>query len=165
MILSNVEIVRCLNDGAFSIKPLAGTDPTQAPFNTTAVDLRLGNEVLVPDESSPVQLDLRKSGIAQFWATHSKAHQITQQQPYSLVPRKLVLARTLETVSFPINPSGICYSARVEGKSSLARCGILIHFTAPTIHAGFTGSITLEIINFGAYDFCLSLKCLYANSS
>lgn len=155
MILSNVEIVRCLTDGAFSIYPLLRMDPTQAPFNTSAVDLRLGNEILEPDESSPVQLDLRKPGIAQFWAKQSTSHQITEHQPYSLVPRKLVLARTFETVSFPLNSSGICYSARVEGKSSLARCGILVHFTAPTIHAGYSGSITLEIINFGAYDFLL----------
>jgi dCTP deaminase len=37
----------------------------------------------------------------------------------------------------------------VEGKSSYARCGLLVHFTAPTIHAGFSGTITLELINFG----------------
>jgi dCTP deaminase len=44
----------------------------------------------------------------------------------------------------------------VEGKSSLARCGILIHFTAPTIHAGFNGTITLEIINLGPVRFLLT---------
>lgn len=155
MILSNVEIVRCLKEAAFSITPLLGSDPTQAPFNTSAVDLRLGDEILVPEESAPVQLDLRKPGIAQFWAKHSVAHKITESRPFSLVPRKLILARTLESVSFPLNSSGICYGARVEGRSSLARCGILVHFTAPTIHAGFSGSITLEIINFGSHDFLL----------
>jgi len=155
VILSNVEIVRCLSEAAFSITPIPGTDPTQPPFNTSAVDLRLGDEILVPDKSAPIQLDLRKPGIAQFWAKHSVQHKITEAQPYSLVPEKLVLARTLESVSFPLNSTGICYSARVEGRSSLARCGILVHFTAPTIHAGFSGSITLEIINFGAHDFLL----------
>lgn len=77
MILSNVEIIRCLESGAFSISPLAGTDPTQSPFNTSAVDLRLGDEILVPDESTPVQLDLRQSGIAQFWAKHSVSDSLT----------------------------------------------------------------------------------------
>jgi dCTP deaminase len=156
MILSNVEILRCLDAGLFSIQPLAGSDPTQSPFNTSAVDLRLGNEILVPQESAPIQLDLRKSGIAQFWAMHSKAHTITEAQPFSLTPRKLVLATTLEKVDFPLNSEGGCFSARVEGRSSLARCGILVHFTAPTIHAGFAGPITLEIINLGAHDFLLS---------
>lgn len=62
MILSNVEIVRCLNDGEFSIENIEGTDPTKSPFNTSAVDLRLGSEILVPDGTAPVQLDLRGSG-------------------------------------------------------------------------------------------------------
>jgi len=156
MVLSNVEIIRCLNARLFSITPLAGKDPTQSPFNTSAVDLRLGDEILVPDESAPIQLDLRKPGIAQFWARHSKAHTITDAQPYSLKPNKLILAKTLESVDFLLNSSGECFSACVEGRSSLARCGILVHFTAPTIHAGFAGTITLEMINLGAHDFLLT---------
>ena len=97
MILSNVEIVRCLDEGLFSIRPLAGNDPTQSPFNTSAVDLRLGNEILVPNkQQAPIQLDLRKSGIAQFWANHSKSLIITEEQPFSLRPNQLILAKTLE---------------------------------------------------------------------
>jgi dCTP deaminase len=37
----------------------------------------------------------------------------------------------------------------VEGKSSLARLGLAIHVTAPTIHGGFSGNIQLEVINYG----------------
>lgn len=157
MILSNVEIVRCLEQGLFTIEPLSGIDPTQSPFNTSAVDLRLGSELLIPDNHAPVQLDLRKPGIAQFWAQNSKPFTITGKQPYSLAPQEFVLARTMEYVDFPLNPNedGVCYSARVEGRSSLARCGILVHFTAPTIHAGFSGSITLEMINLGPHEFLL----------
>lgn len=155
MILSNVEIVRCLEQRLFSISPLENRDPTKPPFNTSAIDLRLGDEILVPDEEAPVQLDLRKGGIAKYWASHSRTHKITVEQPYSLTPRKLLLAQTFEKVDFPLNSEGNCYSARVEGRSSLARCGILIHFTAPTIHAGFAGTITLEIINLGTHDFLL----------
>jgi dCTP deaminase len=40
-------------------------------------------------------------------------------------------------------------AARVEGKSGLARLGLAIHVTAPTIHAGFVGTIQLEMINHG----------------
>ena len=36
-----------------------------------------------------------------------------------------------------------------------ARCGLLVHFTAPTIHAGFKGTITLEMINPGPYSIVL----------
>jgi dCTP deaminase len=48
-----------------------------------------------------------------------------------------------------------CLAARVEGRSSYARCGLLIHFTAPTIHAGFAGTITLELLNFGPVPISL----------
>jgi dCTP deaminase len=41
-------------------------------------------------------------------------------------------------------------AARVEGKSSLARLGLVVHMTAPTIHAGFEGRIRLEMMNYGA---------------
>ena len=78
-----------------------------------------------------------------------------QPQGYVLdTPNRLVLGITRETVKLPlpydIDPavSG-CLAARVEGKSSLARLGLLVHFTAPTIHAGFEGHITLEIMNLG----------------
>ncbi len=46
-------------------------------------------------------------------------------------------------------------AARVEGRSSFARCGLLVHFTAPTIHAGFNGRITLELINLGSIPILL----------
>src|SRR2546423_9049816 len=46
-------------------------------------------------------------------------------------------------------------AARIEGKSSFARCGLLIHFTAPTVHAGWDGPLALEMINLGAAGICL----------
>ena len=156
MILSNTEILSAIKQSAIQISPLAGEDPSQPPFNTSAIDLRLGNEVVVPKADTPVQLDLRRSGIAKFLNDHSEKKTITEDQPYSLRKNILVLGQTLERVAFPIHEDGTCYSARVEGKSSVARCGILVHFTAPTIHTGFEGHITLEIINLGPVDFLLT---------
>ncbi len=67
--------------------------------------------------------------------------------PVSLDPNQFVLAQTIERANLPINPGRPTFAARVEGKSSRARLGMLVHFTAPTIHSGFNGKITLEIIN------------------
>lgn len=156
MILSNIQIRNCLQDGRFSISDLPpALDPGSPPFNTSAIDLRLASEVLVPRTRDPVALDLRRGGIAQFLTSQSDRYTITDNQPYALKQNQLVLAKTMERVDFPIRDEGTNYSARVEGKSSLARCGILVHFTAPTIHAGFNGTITLEIINLGPFDFLL----------
>lgn len=44
----------------------------------------------------------------------------------------------------------------MEGKSTLARLGFVVHMTAPTIHCGFRGSIVLEIYNFGMYPIRLT---------
>lgn len=155
MILSNVEIASALSRGDLVIDPSPDiSDPACAPFNTTSIDLRLGDVVSVPRHGA-VTMSPAKGGIAKYLASNSENFKITRQQPYKLEPNQFVLARTKEIVSFPLRDGQQCYSARVEGKSSLARCGILIHFTAPTIHAGFRGSITLEIINLGVNDFQL----------
>jgi dCTP deaminase len=155
MILSNIEILKGIQVKSFSISKLAGTDPAKSPFNTSAVDLTLSSEIVVPKFEVPIKLDLRKSGIAKLLSQNSKSVIITEDQPYALKNGQLVLGKTCESVSFPLTGGEYCYSARVEGRSSIARCGVLVHFTAPTIHAGFEGTITLEIINLGCADFLL----------
>lgn len=50
------------------------------------------------------------------------------------------------------HPELICF---VNAKSTRARTGLLVHFTAPTIHAGWDGNITLEIGNLGPFTFVL----------
>lgn len=65
---------------------------------------------------------------------------------FVIEPQDFILGWTEEAVDLP-NTSRL--AARVEGKSSLARLGIGIHITAPTIHAGFNGTIQLEIYNHG----------------
>jgi dCTP deaminase len=81
---------------------------------------------------------------------------LTDDQPLVLAPHRFILGRTHERVCLPLQVDGEkSLAARVEGKSSYARCGLLVHFTAPTIHAGFDGTITLEIMNLGPYSIVL----------
>jgi dCTP deaminase len=166
VILSNVEIVEALKKGLFSIDPQPPGDPSAPPFNTSALDLRLGNEINVPKTGgSQIQLDLRKGGIARFLADHCEVRHIDDDQPYSLRYGRFVLASTHERVAFPLDPPAEpILAARVAGKSSLARCGLLVHFTAPTIHAGFSGHITLEMINLGPADILLTPGSSFASS-
>lgn len=71
-----------------------------------------------------------------------------------LKPRGFLLWQTREAVGTPEeDPRLICF---INGKSSPARSGILVHMTAPTIHAGWWGQITLEIANLGPFDLCLA---------
>lgn len=66
----------------------------------------------------------------------------TEDEPFMLHPGEFVLGSTLETVGLSND-----IVARLEGKSSLGRLGLLIHSTAGFIDPGFTGQVTLELSN------------------
>lgn len=160
MILSNVGIHEALDKGWLNITPepiprRLGESPGKCPYQTSAVDLRLGNEVAYFKEGIPAQIDLRKGDFNALFGPQSETRTLTDDQPYVLRPNKLVLGKTFERVELPLLDQGVCLAARVEGKSSYARCGLLVHFTAPTVHAGFAGTITLELINLGVLDIAL----------
>jgi dCTP deaminase len=68
-------------------------------------------------------------------------------------PGGFFLWQTHEKVGTPeIDPRLICF---LNGKSSRARIGLVVHMTAPTIHAGWWGQVTLEIANLGPFTLAL----------
>jgi len=156
MILANTEIHKAIDAGELVIQPEPLPRKPESgqycPYGTHSVDLRLHNEIRVP-LAGPFAYDLEHegdAGLAHALARNSKTLVLTTEQPYVLKPRTFVLGRTLEKIKLPLS-----LSARIEGKSSRARCGILVHFTAPTVHPGFQGSLTLEMMNLGPADFML----------
>jgi dCTP deaminase len=68
--------------------------------------------------------------------------EVEAEQPFILHPGEFVLGSTYEQVSLPDD-----VAARLEGKSSLGRLGLLTHSTAGFIDPGFTGHVTLELSN------------------
>jgi dCTP deaminase len=68
--------------------------------------------------------------------------EIDEDDPFILHPGEFVLGSTLERVALPVD-----LVARLEGKSSLGRLGLLIHSTAGFVDAGFDGHLTLELSN------------------
>lgn len=155
MILGNTKILQAIREGYLKIGDLTGNEnPSLKPFNTSSVDLHLSDAISKP-RKSPAAFDLRKPGLKDFLKSNSDSFNITESQPYSLEPGQFLIAQTVEAVDFPIFSGKPKLAARVEGRSGIARCGILVHFTAPTIHAGFTGTITLEIANLSPMGFLL----------
>jgi dCTP deaminase len=70
-----------------------------------------------------------------------------------LRPYGFFLWQTQEIVGTPEeNPRYICF---VDGKSTKARTGLVVHMTAPTVHAGWYGQVTLEISNLGPFLLAL----------
>lgn len=150
MILSNADILEALNVGDIKIDPLAGRSLSAPPFNTSAVDLRLAPTISVPHKQKGVSYRLDAPYDKEYMERNCQQVTISEKQPYPLEPGEFILGITLEKVAFPIQDGRPSYAARVEGKSSHARRGILVHFTAPTIHSAYEGPITLEITNLGA---------------
>jgi dCTP deaminase len=68
--------------------------------------------------------------------------EVAEDEPFIIQPGEFVLAATLETITLPDD-----IVARVDGKSSLGRLGLLIHATAGFIDPGWTGRLTLELSN------------------
>jgi dCTP deaminase len=68
--------------------------------------------------------------------------EVAEGESFMLHPGEFVLGSTLERVAVPTD-----LVARVEGKSSLGRLGLVIHSTAGFIDAGFDGHVTLELAN------------------
>ncbi len=161
MILSNVEIQTALDDGRLIIDPEPSprgevSEQSECPYQTSAVDLALGSKISIyKGDTSPMVIDLTKGSFEGLKAV-MESRILTEDQPLVLAPGRFILGQTHERVELPLfEDADRSLAARIEGKSSYARCGLLVHFTAPTIHAGFKGTITLEIMNFGPYSIAL----------
>ncbi len=160
MILSNVGIQQALDDGDLIIEP----EPTprrpsaaqaSCPYDTCSVNLRLDAQIRIPRAGEPITLDLRRGGVAAFLARLYDPRTIDAKGGYALQPNTFILGQTLERVHLPIREGRPCYAGRIEGRSSFARVGLLVHLTAPTIHAGWEGTIALEMINLAGYPISL----------
>ncbi len=159
MILTDREIQISLKEGLIEIDP----SPDQDSFSSTSVDLRLGEvfSEFVRKAAGPpglVQDTPKIDPTAPGYSFNSIIGQITKsvtaspEAGYELEPNRLVLGWTRERVNLKPHAR---VAGRVEGKSSLARLGLAIHITAPTIHAGFRGEVQLEIINHGPLPIIL----------
>ena len=101
----------------------------------SSVDLTLGDELLVfTGHDSYVDPKIDSADLFE--------RQAIPLNGYEVLPHEFLLATTAERVRL-----SDCLVARVEGKSSLGRLGLLVHCTAGFVDAGFDGQITLELYN------------------
>ncbi len=133
MILSDRDIKQYIKEKKLTFKPVLIPDQ----IGPASIDLKLGNIFKVFKQGKYVNLDVRKGIPAEFM---EEIH-IPDNAPFVLHPHTFALAATKEYISVPDT-----LSVQVEGKSTLARMGILVH-TAGFIDPGFEGTITLELSN------------------
>jgi|ERR1700722_8964475 dCTP deaminase len=148
MILTDREIEIFIASGQIKITP----QPDADAYSSTSLDLTLDEpgEIWKEMPGQPVQPNARGYKYKQLEERKKKI----SLGGYNFAPHTLLLGWTRETVILPYTSR---VAARVEGKSGLARLGLLVHMTAPTIHAGFTGQIQLEMCNLGPYPIILDV--------
>lgn len=150
MVLTDREIQSAIANNQIKIEPCP-SDP--AAYSSTSLDLTLSKAIRVWKKVAAVKGVIPAVvcpgapgyKYSEFANEYSDLQEIGVDG-YILEPGTFVLGRTAESIElFPYSR----IAARVEGKSSLARLGIGVHITAPTIHAGFRGTIELEMFNHG----------------
>lgn len=147
MILSDREIKAALRTRLIVVKPKPDLGEQ---LGSCSLDLRLGYHFRI-------FLHQRRTFVDPFdsTTTENMTEEITisRKEPYVLQPKEFVLASTLEWVEMPDS-----VSARIDGRSSLGRLGLIVHSTAGHIDAGFKGTITMEMTNFGSLPILLYPK-------
>ena len=132
MVLSDRTIRERIEQGRIIVQPLG-----DGCIQPASVDVHLDRQVLVFRNNRVPYVDIR-----------TNAEQLTEKvtvgddDPFMLHPGEFVLGSTLEHVELPAD-----LVARLEGKSSLGRIGLLIHSTAGYVDPGWKGHLTLELSN------------------
>jgi dCTP deaminase len=132
VILSDVSIRKALAEGRIEIDPLG-----EGAMQPSSVDLRTDRyfRVFRNDTTPYIDPKLQQEDLTELV-------EIDDERAFILHPGEFVLGSTLERVALPDD-----IVARLDGKSSLGRLGLLIHSTAGFVDCGFDGHLTLELSN------------------
>lgn len=110
-----------------------------------SVDVRLGDSFRVFHNHKIKSIDLANPP-----SELTEHVRVDPDDDFVIHPSEFVLGRTIEWVEMPDD-----IVARIEGKSSLGRLGLIVHATAGFVDPGFKGSLTLEIANFNSVPIVL----------
>ena len=132
MILSDRDIRSAIQAGRIGIDPFDSAD-----VQPSSIDLHVDRYFRTFHNARHPYIDVKKpmDGLTELV-------DVKEEDPFILHPGEFVLGSTLEYVSLPHD-----LVARLEGKSSLGRLGLLIHSTAGYVDPGFEGHLTLELSN------------------
>ncbi len=131
-VLSDGTILQLVDDGRIRIEPW-DRDLVQP----ASVDLRLGDSFRVFHNHRASAIDLRDPP-----ARLTEEVVVPPEESFVIHPGEFCLGRTLEWVELPDD-----IVARIEGKSSLGRLGLIVHATAGFCDPGWRGTLTLELNN------------------
>ncbi|WP_337840212.1 dCTP deaminase [Rheinheimera sp.] len=149
MRLCDRDIEAYLNEGKIQITP----KPTPDMISGVSVDIRLGHSFRTfrPYAAPFIDLSGPREEVEQALnSVMSDEILLSDDEAFFLHPGELALAVTLESVTLPANIVGW-----LDGRSSLARLGLMVHVTAHRIDPGWSGNIVLEFYNSGRLPLAL----------
>lgn len=137
MVLSDGDIKKALISNRIGITP---TPDLAVQLGSCSLDLRLGNSFRVFNHSKMPYIDTKHPPAGEMM----DEVKVQEGEPFILQPGDFVLAVTLERVKIADD-----LLARLEGRSSLGRLGIVVHSTASVFDPGWDGNLVLELGNLG----------------
>ena len=149
MRLCDTDIERHLDEGKIVIEPRPGVER----ISGVSVDVLLGNEFRVFRDHTAPYIDLGGTSAEMADAIErvmSEEIHVPDGEAFYLHPGQLALAVTFESVTLPPDLVGW-----LDGRSSLARLGLMVHVTAHRIDPGWSGCIVLEFYNSGKLPLAL----------
>ncbi len=149
MRLCDRDIERLMDEGRIRIEPRPGSDR----ISGVSVDLRLGNRFRVFNDHAAPYIDLsgpRAEVDLAIDRIMGQELQLAEGDAFFLHPGELALSVTLESIGLPDDVVGW-----LDGRSSLARLGLMVHVTAHRIDPGWEGQIVLECYNSGKLPLAL----------
>lgn len=144
MVLSDKDIKKYLKSGKIKITPQPNLNDS---LGSCSIDLRLGFSFRVFDHSKYPYIDPRNPKLTTDVTNEIK---IKENEPFILQPADFVLATTIESFELPDD-----LLARLEGRSSLGRLGIVVHSTASIFEPGWKGKVVMELGNMGRMPVAL----------
>lgn len=148
-ILGKEQLISALSEEDIEKRLLVTPLLHKSQIGPGSIDLRLGNEFIVTHRGNLPYLDPgRNMGLVDKRRFEHK-HYVERAEPFYLHPNELVLAATLEYFRVPSHLGGY-----VTSRSSWGRAGLVIA-TAVAVHPGFTGTVTLELVNVGEVPLVL----------
>ncbi|MBY5920468.1 dCTP deaminase [Ferrimonas balearica] len=149
MRLNDIEILEYLDQERIVIEPRPANDK----ISGVSVDVNLGNRFRVFQDHTAPFIDLsgpREEVQKALENVMSDEVRIEEEEAFFLHPGELALGVTHESVTLPADVVGW-----LDGRSSLARLGLMVHVTAHRIDPGWSGQIVLEFFNSGKLPLAL----------
>ena len=144
MMLSDEDIVAALEEGRITISP---KPDLMIQLGSCSLDLRLGHEFRIFNAGKMTCIDPTDPASGKETTNEMT---VKKGGSFILKPNDFVLAVTQENVSLDNT-----LVARLEGRSSLGRLGIVVHSTASVVDPGWSGRIVMELGNLGKMPVAL----------